>query len=98
MSSYTLNLNGLDFFDFTFTALIGFDNGTYTLIEAGTISGNLGSNLTGNIGDYPATLSISGNDLILTVAVPEPGIWILLATACLALLTYKRTRKKGCRL
>jgi autotransporter-associated beta strand protein len=100
MSSYTLYLNNQDFYDFTFTALSGFGNGTYTLIDAKTISGNLGSNLTGNIGNYSATLSTYNNDLILTV-VPEPGTWLLLASTCMAIFVGKRMRRKkavDCRL
>ena len=93
MSSSTLYLNGQDFSDFNFTALSGFGNGTYTLIDAGTISGNLGSNLTGPIGAYSGTLSISGNDLVLNV-VPEPGTWVLLATMCIGLFVYWRTVKR----
>ena len=42
MSSSTLYLNGQNFSDFNFTALSGFGMGIYTLIDAGTISGNLG--------------------------------------------------------
>jgi T5SS/PEP-CTERM-associated repeat protein len=93
MSSRTLYLNYQDFSDFNFTALTGFGNGIYTLIDAGTISGNLGDKLTGTIGNFSATLSKSGNDLILTV-VPEPGTWALLATACLALFIGKVMGKK----
>jgi autotransporter-associated beta strand protein len=89
MSNSTLYLNGLDYSDFTFTALNKFGKGTYMLIDAKIISGSLGSNLTGTIGDYSATLSKLGNDLILTV-VPEPGAWVLLATACLAIFIGKR--------
>jgi autotransporter-associated beta strand protein len=91
MSSSTLYINNLDFTAFNFTALSGFSVGTYTLIDAGTISGNLGSNLTGAIGSYSGTLSKSGNDLILTVAVPEPGTWILLAMGFLAMIAYRRS-------
>lgn len=90
MSSSTLFINNLDFYDFHFTALSGFGTGIYTLIDAGTISGQLGSKLTGPIGNYSGTLSKSNNDLILTVAVPEPGTWILLASACLAIFAGKR--------
>jgi fibronectin-binding autotransporter adhesin len=96
MISSTLYLNGLDFSDFTFTALNGFGKGTYTLIDAKTISGSLGSNLTGTIDGFTATLSTYNNDLILTV-VPEPGTWMLLATGCLAFFIGKRMgrRDKG---
>ena len=91
MTNSTLFLHNLDFSDFTFTALSGFGKGTYTLIDAGIISGSLGPNLTGPIDGFSGTLSISGNDLMLTV-VPEPAAWILLATAGLAFLTGKRMR------
>lgn len=92
MSSATLLINGLDFSYFNFTALDGFGPGTYTLIDAGNIFGNLGNNLTGSINGYSATLSKSGNDLMLTV-VPEPGTWVLLAAACLGLFVGKRMRR-----
>jgi len=90
MSSSTLYINNLDFSAFNFTTLSGFGIGTYTLIDAGTISGSLGSNHSGPIGNYSGTLSTSGNDLILTVAVPEPGTWILLAAGFLAMIAYRR--------
>jgi fibronectin-binding autotransporter adhesin len=96
MSNSTLYINNLDLSAFTFTALTGFGPGVYTLIDDKTISGNLGSILTGMIGDYPITLSKSNNDIILTV-VPEPGTWLLMATACLGflakmMLTGKRSQ------
>jgi autotransporter-associated beta strand protein len=91
MSSSTLYLNSQDLSAFNFTALDGFGSGIYTLIDAGDISGDLGRNLTGAIGDYSATLSKSGNDLVLTV-VPEPGTWMLLAAACLGLFVRKRKK------
>ncbi|MGA2060897.1 MAG: autotransporter-associated beta strand repeat-containing protein [Thermoguttaceae bacterium] len=92
MSNSTLFLNNQDFSDFNFIVLSGFGTGIYTLIDARAISGNLGNNLTGNVGDYSATLSQSGNDLILTV-VPEPGVGVLLMTACLAVFAFAKRRK-----
>jgi hypothetical protein len=53
--------------------------------------GSLGSNLTGAIGNYSGTLSKSGNDLVLIVAVPEPGTWLFLAAGCLAMIAYRRS-------
>jgi fibronectin-binding autotransporter adhesin len=92
MSTYTLYLNGQQFSDFDFAALDGFGSGTYTLIDAGMISGNLASSdLSGAIGGYQATLSKSGNDLVLTV-VPEPGTLVLLASALVGLLIYGRRK------
>jgi autotransporter-associated beta strand protein len=89
MTGSTLYLNNQQFSDFVFTPLGGFGAGTYILIDAGGIQGNLGNSLSGNIGGLPASLSTSGNDLVLNV-VPEPSIWILLATAGLALFAYVR--------
>jgi autotransporter-associated beta strand protein len=93
LGSSTLYLNNQDFSDFNFTALSGFGQGMYTLIDAGIISGNLGDNPSGTIDGYFATISKSGNDLVLNV-VPEPGTWALLAAACLGLFVGKRMGKK----
>ncbi|MBN2579481.1 MAG: hypothetical protein JXB10_10855 [Pirellulales bacterium] len=83
MPSSTLYLNDQQFADFTFHPLGGFGVGDYLLIDAGAIQGSLGENRSGPIGDYRGTLSTSGNDLILTVVVPEPAAWLLLAPALL---------------
>jgi fibronectin-binding autotransporter adhesin len=88
MSSSILALNGQQFADFNFNALAGFGPGTYTLIDAGSISGTgLGGTVTGQISGLDATLMVSGNDLVLNV-VPEPGTLAMLITTCLALLGY----------
>jgi hypothetical protein len=89
----TLFLNGQDFADFHFNLLDGFGMGLYTLIDAGTISGLLGSNLSGNIGSYTASLAVSGNDLVLNV-VPEPSGLAMLIAAVLGLGVYCNRRKK----
>jgi autotransporter-associated beta strand protein len=94
MHSSILYLNGQQFSDFNFTALSGFGAGIYTLIDAAVISGSLGDNLSGAIGAYTASLSISGNDLVLNV-VPEPGTWLVLAMAFLAIFVGKRMGRKG---
>lgn len=87
MTTSTLHLNGQQFSDFAFNPLSGFGSGVYVLIDAGAIQGSLDDNLSGNIAGLSASLSTSGNHLILTV-VPEPSVWITLATAALALFTY----------
>jgi fibronectin-binding autotransporter adhesin len=93
MTSSTLYLAGQDFSDFNFTAVSGFREGTYTLIDAGTVFGSLGSDLSGIVGNYKGTLSISGSDLVLTtVAVPEPGTAAFLVAAAAGILFVMRRR------
>ncbi len=79
-----LVLNGQQFSDFGFTPLAGFGQGTYTLIDALSISGSLGPISSGMVGGYPANLGIQGNDLVLNV-VPEPGTIALLVIGACAL-------------
>jgi fibronectin-binding autotransporter adhesin len=84
LPSSTLTLNGQQFSDFVFLPAAGFQTGTYTLIDAASIQGGLGADLSGTIDGDAASISISGGNLLLTV-VPEPStIAILLAgAACL---------------
>jgi autotransporter-associated beta strand protein len=88
MSSSTLYINNLKFSDFAFTSPDEFGVGSYTLIDAGLISGNLGTDTLGNINGLSAYLSLSGNDLVLTV-VPEPRAFILLMVAGISGLLYR---------
>ena len=75
--------NGLiNFDDFQFTAGSGFGAGVYTLFSAGSLTGSLGSSLTGQVGGLDATLLLSGNTMQLSV-VPEPST-MALATLGLA--------------
>ena len=85
----------LNFNDFLFTALVGFNDGSYTLIDTNsTITGTLGSSLSGIIGGKNATIGLSGNgqDLMLNV-VPEPSIYALLALGALAIFSAMRCRR-----
>ncbi|MBN2218551.1 MAG: autotransporter-associated beta strand repeat-containing protein [Pirellulales bacterium] len=91
-----LNLDGQEFADFTFTELDNFGEGVYTLIDAGSVSGSLGSSVSGAMGGggLMGTLSVSGDDLILTVAIPEPSSMMLLImlTGTAGLLAQPRRR------
>ncbi len=83
MTGSTLYLNNQQFSSFNFKPLGGFSQGTYILIDAGNIQGNLGPNLDGNIGGLPAFLSLSGDNLVLNV-VPEPSTLVMLGVVFLA--------------
>jgi hypothetical protein len=93
MTSSTLFINNQKFSDFTFNTLTGFGQGIYVLIDAGEIQGTLNSSCTGMIAGLPATLSVSGNDLVLTV-VPEPSTFMMLAIGAIGLLAFARRRKR----
>ncbi len=88
------NLNigtGLNFSDFDFTALAGFGAGNYVLFQTpGAIFGSLGTT-TGVINGFDTTLSISGNNLVLT-SVPEPSNWALFGGSLLLLALLRRLR------
>ncbi len=93
--SGTLNIGtGLNFTDFTFSALSGFGSGNYTLFSTtSTILGTLGT-ATGTISGLDATLQVSGNDLILNV-VPEPSTWALLAVSLTTVMVLRRRRRNS---
>lgn len=82
LSSGVLSIGSglLNFNDFNFTALEGFDNGVYTLLDTSTsIAGTLGSSLSGVIAGRSAVLSTDGQDIFLTVtAIPEPSTYAVL--------------------
>ncbi len=80
MPSGRLALNDQQFADFYFTPLGGFGEGAYTLIDAGSITGNLGTSTSGTINGLPAYIATQGDSLVLTV-VPEPSTLAILLTA-----------------
>ena len=88
----SLNIGtGLNFSDFDFTALAGFGAGNYVLFQTpGAIFGSLGTT-TGVINGFDTTLSISGNNLVLT-SVPEPSNWALFGGSLLLLALLRRLR------
>jgi hypothetical protein len=89
----TLNLGSgtLGMSDFTFSDSGGFADGVYTLITgAASFSGTLDTgDLTGSVLGRDGTLSMSGNNLILTV-IPEPSVALIGSLGLLALLRRRR--------
>lgn len=88
----------LNFNDFNFTALSGFGAGTYMLFDTSTsIVGTLGASLAGTINGLDAVLSLSGNDIILTVTgstIPEPSAFALVSgLLALAGCAIRRARR-----
>jgi len=101
-SKLNIGASLLEFGDFSFTADAGFAPGVYTLIDtsvANAISGVLGSNLTGMVGSYTATLSMGVNgsgyqDIILTV-VPEPSAFYMMLFGGILLVFRLRPNRKS---
>jgi len=92
----TIGSGLLDLNDFSFVALGGYGAGTYTLISTTTsISGTLGSTLTGTFGGYGTALAISGNNIVLTVtAIPEPSTYAAIfgALSLVGVIVARRRR------
>ncbi len=81
----------LEFSDFTFVTTGSFGIGTYTLFGGASSlnGGTLGSNLTGTIGGFASTISLSGNDIVVTV-IPEPSTWAMVVFGGAGLLALRR--------
>jgi fibronectin-binding autotransporter adhesin len=78
----TVNIGTLEFDDFNFTALVGLQNGIYTLIQSGGITGALGGVVSGTIGAGSGTLQITGNNIELVVSgIPGGANYSTWATA-----------------
>ena len=89
--------NGLlDFSDFTFTPVTGFDVGSYTLFSATNLFGTLGAGTSGPIGsEYLGTLQVIGSTLQLAVtAVPEPSLTAVTSMAAAAGVLLLRRRRR----
>ena len=86
----------LEFDDFQFTTLSGFDNGVYTLFDTSSaITGTLGAILSGVVGGGTGTISLSGGqDVILTVTgVPEPTTGLLAVMGLAFAMAHHRRRR-----
>jgi autotransporter-associated beta strand protein len=95
--SLTIGTGVLGFSDFSFSAIAGLEEGTYTLFDTSTtIVGTLDSaNLSGAFGPgFFGTLGFAdgGHDLVLTV-IPEPGSAALLLGG-LSMLAGLRVRRR----
>jgi len=90
MASGMLSLDGQQLSDFNFEPLGGFGPGVYTLIDADSVTGVLGSDTTGTIDGQPVSLAVFNNELVLNVA-PEPGTLTLLAVCAVGMVfRYRR--------
>lgn len=88
----------LGFDNFSFSALSGFGAGEYTLFQTTeTIQGSLGTNVSGLIGGFTATIGFdeTNTNLILSV-IPEPNTVALLLLGGLYLVSKRR--KDGARI
>ncbi|MGH8046615.1 MAG: beta strand repeat-containing protein [Chthoniobacterales bacterium] len=87
----------IDFSDFTFTPGAGFTDTIYNLITgASSVTGSLGVGISGLVtAGYNGTISLSGNNLILTVtaAVPEPHEYAIAIAGLLGVVIYRRRRR-----
>ncbi len=91
--SLAIGSGNLGFDDFSFSTVAGFGTGIYTLFSSSSLIGSLdASNLTGLIGGYDASLSISGNDVLLNV-IPEANTSALLLLAGLGLLGRRKRER-----
>ncbi len=96
MPTGLLTLSGQQFSDFNFTPLARFGPGGYTLIDAGSISGTLGTNTSGTIDGLPVTLAVQGNELVLNV-VPEPSTLALMVMAAIGRTVVVARKSKHAR-
>jgi autotransporter-associated beta strand protein len=101
-STLTIGTGVLEFDDFVFSTGVGFGIGVYTLFDTNsTISGTLGSGLSGVLAGYNAVISFANanQDIILTVtAIPEPATYGALAAlglAGLSITSIIRRRKRA---
>ncbi len=94
----TVNASALTFDRFDFNTLSGFESGNnYTLMSLTGLGSWSGfSTLTGTVGAFDGTISLSGNDLMLNV-VPEPSTWVLLAGGLTTLMILRRRRSSSSR-
>lgn len=89
--SLAIGSGDLRFSDFDFDPLAGFGVGTYTLFATPDLNGSLAAPefLSGMINGFDSTLSIMGNDLVLSV-IPEPSTALLFFAAGVVFFALRR--------
>ncbi|MFW2480452.1 MAG: beta strand repeat-containing protein [Lentimonas sp.] len=92
--SLDLGVGVIGFSDFTFNNIGGFTEGEYALFDTDSaIIGSLDAgDLSGFINGLESTLSLSGNNFLVTV-VPEPSAYVLLGGLCALVFVMMRRRK-----
>jgi fibronectin-binding autotransporter adhesin len=91
----TLTLNNQQFTDFAFNLLSAPTAYTQYVLMSSTnaVAGNLGTDTTGTVDGYAASINISGDYLVLNIGqVPEPSTWTLLLGGVALLVLYQRRR------
>jgi autotransporter-associated beta strand protein len=85
----------LNFDDFDFVNQGGITAATYTLFDTNSsIIGSLGTNLSGTVGGFSATLALADGGTNLVLNTPEPtGIAPILL--CSAMVVLKRSRRRA---
>ncbi len=89
----------LGFSNFHFDHTSNFGPGAYDLIQSTTTLPSgvlLSGDTSGSVDGMPAQLSVSGNELVLTV-VPEPGTLVLLVSGAIGLAGYGWRRRRAAR-
>jgi hypothetical protein len=92
-----LTLGTLNFADFTFVPETGFGPGIYTLFDAASLSGLIGT-ASGTIGNFAGTLSLdqgAGDVMLTVVAVPEPSSFAMMLLFSGVLLWFFRNKRNS---
>jgi T5SS/PEP-CTERM-associated repeat protein len=93
-ASGTITLDANSVIDIDFSP--GYTPGNYNFFESGLIGGFVNDGATININGLtsPYTTTVSGDSFEISVA-PEPGTWVLLLTALIAMAAFAGRRKRS---